>query len=147
MSRLTILNPNASTVSSTSLYTAKYPISPTEIHAAVIIPLCNLNDNSGLLLEVSGGCEHIPEKLGAHVFVLSIALQPRRSVFPGGEVSPTDESILHAALREAKEGVGIDEGKIEILRRLGPPTQSLSGLRVWPYRVVSSQPCVRVSVK
>jgi len=53
--------------------------------------------------------------------------------FPGGKVDPTDESILHAALREAKEEVGIDEDKIEILGRLGPPTRSLSGLRVWPY--------------
>ena len=127
-------------------YTAKCPVSPAETHAAVITPLCNLNDNSALLLEVSGGCERIPEKLGAHVFVLSIAIHPRRSAFPGGKVSPTDETILHAALREAKEGVGIDEGEIQILRRLGPPTQSLSGLRVWPYRAVSSQPCVRVSV-
>ena len=46
---------------------------------------------------------------------------------------------MHAALREAREEVGIDADKIEILGRLGPPMRSLSGLRVWPY-VVSSEP-------
>jgi len=64
--------------------------------------------------------------------------------FPGGKVDPTDESVLHTALRETKEELGIDADKIEILGRLGPPTRSLSGLRVWPY-VVSSQCCDRVS--
>ena len=44
---------------------------------------------------------------------------------------------MHAALREAREEVGIDADKIEIQGRLGPPTRSLSGLGVWPY-VVSS---------
>ncbi|KAF9642681.1 hypothetical protein BDM02DRAFT_1974827 [Thelephora ganbajun] len=133
MSRLLIPNPNASIVSLTSpftrgslrtikdalsvAYTTKYPISPTETHAAVLIPLCNLNDNPGLLLEVRG-------KLRAHSGEVS---------FPGGKVDPTDESVLHAALREAEEEVGIDADKIEILGRLGPPTRSLSGLRVWPY--------------
>lgn len=55
--------------------------------------------------------------------------------FPGGKVDPADESVLHAALRETKEEVGIDVDKIEILGRLGPPARSLSGLRVWPYVV------------
>jgi nudix motif 8 len=61
-------------------------------------------------------------------------------------VDPTDESVLHAALREAKEEVGIDADRIEILGRLGPPTRSLGGLRVWPY-VVSSNCCIHASVK
>jgi len=51
---------------------------------------------------------------------------------PGGKFDPTEESTLHSALREAKQGVGIDADKVEI-GRLGPPTQSLNGFRVWPY--------------
>jgi len=42
--------------------------------------------------------------------------------FPLAEVDPTDGSVLHVALREEKED--------KILGRLGPPTVSLSGLRV-----------------
>ena len=60
---------------------------------------------------------------------------------PGGKVDPTEESTLHSTLREAKQVV-IDANKIEI-ERLGPPTQSLNDLRVWPY-VVSFECCVRL---
>ena len=155
MSRLPIPNPNASIVSLTSpftrrslrtikdalsaAYTTKYPMNPTETHAAVLVPLCNLNDSPGLLFEVRG-------KLRAHSgeirwdipsFSRSIFTQSCQS-FPGGKLDPTDGSLLHAALRETKEEVGVDAERIEILGRLGPPTRSLSGLRVWPY-VVSSK--------
>jgi len=33
-------------------YATKYPIKLTEIYAAVLVPLCNLTGNPGLLLEV-----------------------------------------------------------------------------------------------
>ncbi|KAF9778415.1 NUDIX hydrolase domain-like protein [Thelephora terrestris] len=133
MSRLPMPNPNASIVSLTSpftrrslrtvkealsaAYTTEYAINPTETHAAVLVPLCNLNGAPGLLLEVRG-------KLRTHSGEVS---------FPGGKVDPTDESMLHAALRETKEEVGLGADKIEILGRLGPPVRSLTGLRVWPY--------------
>jgi len=73
----------------------------------------------------------------------SVDFYPSWSSFPGGKVNPTDELVLHSALRETKEEVVmIDGDKIEILGRLGPPTQSLNGLRVGPY-VVSFKCCVR----
>ena len=159
MPRLPIPNPNTSIVSLTSPFTrrslrtikyalsaastTKYSVNPTETHAAVLVPLCNLNGNPGLLLEVRG-------KLRAHsgevrcVFSRFpfVESHSRRTSFPGGKVDPTDESMLHAALREAKDEVGIDAEKIEVLGRLGPPTRSLSGLRVWPYVVSSGCPSV-----
>ena len=42
--------------------------------------------------------------------------------FPRRNVDLTDGSVLHAALQEAKEEVGMDVDKIEILGRLGLPT-------------------------
>ena len=152
MSRLPIPNPNASIVSLTSpftrrslrtikdalsaAYTTKYSIDPTETHAAVLVPLCNLNGNPGLLLEVRGKLRsHSGEVRWAPFCFAFVDFHPSWSSFPGGKVDPTDESVLHAALRETKEEVGIDVDNIEILGRLGPPTRSLSGLRVWPYVV------------
>jgi len=91
----------------------------TETHAAVLVPLCNLNDNPGLLLEVRGKLRAHLEKLGGHFlgFLLSISLNLVK--FPRWKSRPANESVLHAALREAKEEVGTDVDKIEILGRLG----------------------------
>ena len=68
MSRLPAPDPNASIVSLISpftrrflktikdalpaAYTTKYPIKLTGTHVAVLVPLCNLNGNPSLLLEV-----------------------------------------------------------------------------------------------
>ena len=119
-------------------YTTKYPINPSETHAAVLVPLCN----SGLPLG---------EKLGAHSGKVRWA--PSRFAFvdfhPGWslEVSQAEKSIP-VARRAAgsKRGGGdnstLDVGEIEILGRLCPLTRSLSGLRDWPY-MTSFKCCVR----
>ena len=117
------------TPDSNAAYTTKCAINPTETHAAVLALLYNLNYSPGLLLEVRG-------KLKAHsggflVFLLWIFTCAGK--FPRGKVDPIDKSVLHAALREAKEGVGIDVCRTKILGWLGPPTRSLSGLTIWPY--------------
>ncbi|KAH0836591.1 hypothetical protein J3R83DRAFT_8291 [Lanmaoa asiatica] len=90
---------------------------PTERHAAVFVPLCNVNDTPGVLLEVRG-------KLRTHAGEVS---------FPGGRVDKTDPSVLAAALRETREEVGVLPGQIEVLGQFGPAELSLGGLRVWPY--------------
>ena len=148
MSRLLAPNSNASIVSLISpftrkslkpikdalsaAYATKYPIKLTETHAAVLVPLCNLNGNPGLLLKVREKTRAHSEEVGwAPSRFALVGFHPCWSSSSGGKVDPTDESVLHAALREAKEEVGIDVEKIEILGRLGPPTRSLGSLRVW----------------
>ncbi|GJE91159.1 CoA pyrophosphatase [Phanerochaete sordida] len=89
----------------------------SEMHAAVLAPFCNVNDQPGILLEVRG-------KLRTHSGEVS---------FPGGRVDETDATLLAAALRETQEEVGVRPEQVEILGRFGPPQLSLGGLRVWPY--------------
>ncbi|TCD71865.1 hypothetical protein EIP91_003208 [Steccherinum ochraceum] len=106
-------------------HNSEYQYDPSETHAAVLVPLCNVNNKPGILLEVRG-------KLRTHSGEVS---------FPGGRVDNTDASSLEAALRETHEEVGIHPDQVEILGRLGPPELSLGGMRVWPYvGFIHSQP-------
>ena len=103
----------------------KYSIKPTESHAAVLVPLCSLNDNPGLLLEVRGKLRvHSGEVRWAPSRFSFVDSHSCWSSFLGGKFDLIDGSALHAALREAKKEVGIDVEKIEILGRLGPLTRS-----------------------
>ena len=60
--------------------------------------------------------------------------------FPGGRVDPTDTSLLHTALREAHEEVGIEPQLVDVLG--GFPTMSTvsSGMRVAPFVGVLRRP-------
>ena len=87
----------------------------------VLLDYCSRSgENYGRIQEKLGGCV-----LGV---VLCAGFHRKLRSFPGGKVDPTDESTLHAALRETKEEIGIDADRIEILGKLGPPARSLSGL-------------------
>mgnify|MGYP000002158016 FL=1 len=52
--------------------------------------------------------------------------------FPGGKYDNEDESLMHTALRECHEEIGVSPDKVEII---GPLSQvvSLHGIRVTPY--------------
>ncbi len=60
--------------------------------------------------------------------------------FPGGRVDPTDATLLHTALREAHEEVGIAPHLVDVLG--GFPTMSTvsSGMRVAPFVGVLKRP-------
>jgi 8-oxo-dGTP pyrophosphatase MutT (NUDIX family) len=52
--------------------------------------------------------------------------------FPGGMIEDSDNSAMHAALRETKEELGIDSSDIEIWCQM-PPIDTSTGFEVWPY--------------
>merc|ERR1711871_1349090 len=52
--------------------------------------------------------------------------------FPGGIVDPTDESDLHAGLREVREEIGIDVPMDNVWGEL-PAGHAVTGVRVTPF--------------
>ena len=138
---------------------------PSETHAAVLVPLCNVDGRPGVLLEVrgklrthSGEVRYVfrvfaaPPQVARHSLwrTASRAAKSTRyerridlsSAFHCSHrntltytCTQADPTTLAAALRETQEEVGISPDQVELLGRFGPPELSLGGMRVWPYVV------------
>jgi 8-oxo-dGTP pyrophosphatase MutT (NUDIX family) len=52
--------------------------------------------------------------------------------FPGGMIEQSDDSPMHAALRETDEELGIKSSDIDIWCQM-PPIDTSTGYEVWPY--------------
>ena len=52
--------------------------------------------------------------------------------FPGGMIDESDDSPMHAALRETDEEIGIKSSDIDIWCQM-PPVDTSTGFEVWPY--------------
>ncbi|KIL69445.1 hypothetical protein M378DRAFT_157718 [Amanita muscaria Koide BX008] len=88
-------------------------------HAAVLIPLCNVDGKPGILLQVRGK---------------SLRNHPGEVSFPGGRMDEEDISLQHASLRETQEELSINPNQIDILGSLGPPERNMRGdMTVWPF--------------
>ncbi len=91
------------------------PVAHPPIPAAVLVPLV-LGANPGVLLTRRGA------HLSSHAGQVS---------FPGGRIDPGDASPEAAALREAREEVGLDPARVELLGRLDDYVTG-SGFRITP---------------
>lgn len=57
---------------------------------------------------------------------------PGQIAFPGGKVDATDASAADAALREAREEIGLSPGNVELLGQLAPH-ETVTGYSVTPF--------------
>lgn len=83
--------------------------------ASVLVPLVMRPEPTVLLTQR-------PQHLKAHGGQIS---------FPGGRQEPSDASVVHTALRETEEEVGLQRDRVEVLGTL-PPYLTVTGFMVTP---------------
>ncbi|MEQ9336841.1 MAG: CoA pyrophosphatase [Miltoncostaeaceae bacterium] len=91
-------------------------------HAAVLITLFDRHDEAHLLL--TKRALHLPS-------------HPGQISLPGGMHEPQDPSLMHTALRETQEEVGLSPERLRVLGRLGEVNTIASGFLVRPYVAVT----------
>lgn len=91
-----------------------FPAEP--VHAAVLVPL--VERPAGLTVLLTQRAGHLKK-------------HPGQISFPGGRVEPGDADVVHAALREAEEEVGLERRHVTIAGLL-PDHLIVSGFRVTP---------------
>lgn len=92
--------------------------------AAVLIALFDYSkeDNKSS----SGGLQVLLTKRASH-----LKHHPSQISFPGGKAELTDRNLVHTALREAQEEIGLDPETVTVLGQL-PSYEIISGYQVTP---------------
>ncbi len=84
--------------------------------AAVLIPVVGRPRNAGVILTKRSSALH-------H--------HPGQIAFPGGKLDEADNGTVNAALREAREEIGLDRRHVDVLGSL-PPHETVTGFQVTP---------------
>jgi len=92
--------------------------------AAVLVPI--VDHGSGLTILLTQRAPHLKMHSG-------------QVSFPGGRIDPQDADPEAAALREAREEIGLDPGRVELLGRL-PEYLTGTGYRITPVVGVLTPP-------
>jgi 8-oxo-dGTP pyrophosphatase MutT (NUDIX family) len=97
--------------------------------AAVLIALVNDSDEMNI-----SGLQVLLTKRASH-----LKHHPSQISFPGGKVEPTDRNLIHTALREAQEEIGLSPEAVTIIGQL-PNYEIISGYQVTPIVAVIESP-------
>jgi len=95
--------------------------------AAVLIALVNSNTDKANTNNINtNGLQVLLTKRASH-----LKHHPSQISFPGGKVEPTDKNLIHTALREAQEEIGLSPDAVSIVGQL-PNYEVISGYHVTP---------------
>ncbi|MDX2369344.1 MAG: CoA pyrophosphatase [Colwellia sp.] len=99
--------------------------------AAVLIALVN-NSNTDEIND--SGLQVLLTKRASH-----LKHHPSQISFPGGKVEPTDRNLIHTALREAEEEIGLSPDAVSIVGQLSN-YEVISGYQVTPIVAIIESP-------
>lgn len=94
--------------------------------AAVLIALVNNSSTNSLEVLLTKRASHLKH-------------HPSQVSFPGGKVESTDKSLIHTALREAHEEIGLSSSAVSIVGQLAE-YEIISGYQVTPIVAVIESP-------